>query len=117
MFTTYQEIEAKQIIPALRRGLAMALKDMGIPQHRIASLLHMTEGAISQYLMKKRGGEVDFSEEMKKEISRAAKKIAKGGSPIKKMQELIRYIEKNTLVCGVCRNQNKGISPGCKICF
>jgi len=117
MFTTYQEIEAKQIIPALRNGLASALRDLGIPQNKIASLLNMTEGAISQYLQKKRASEIVFSENVKMKIAESAERIFNGASHIEEMQKLIKYIEQKNLICVACKTHNEGVIAGCRICF
>lgn len=49
------EIEYWHILPALRRELAMSLKEKGLKQREIANILGITEAAVSQYVKGCRG--------------------------------------------------------------
>ena len=49
-----QEVEVWYIIPLIRKELALAMKKRKMPQNEIASLLGVTDSAISQYSNNKR---------------------------------------------------------------
>ncbi len=86
-----QEVEVWYVLPAIRRELAKAMKTKVVPrlneegkmvdhkitQKEIARMLGVTEPAITQYLLKKkgqrsRGDQVSLPERVVKEIDKAA---------------------------------------------
>ena len=69
-----QEIEVWYIIPAIRRELAKSMiKDLKITQKQVASIMEITEAAVSQYLHSKRAKEVVFTKAILEEIKKSAK--------------------------------------------
>lgn len=63
MKITALEIASRYVYPAVRRRLVELLyKDYHLNQINIASLLHITQSAVSRYLRKNRGTFIDISE-------------------------------------------------------
>ncbi len=112
-----QELEVHFILPAIRRDLTIALKEMGLDQKQIAKHLKITEPAVSQYLNHKRANnDVSFSSEIKEEIKKAAIRIQEGQHPLKETQSLLKAIIKNKVVCGMCHH-HLSTSESCDACF
>ncbi len=115
MYSLPQEIEVWYIIPAVRRELAMTLiKKYKMRQNKVAEILGTSEAAVSQYLSNKRGGEIKFSETMKKEFEESAKRIVKNHK--KAMIEMLRLIKagkEHGVSCSLCRKYNKGVLGLC----
>jgi predicted transcriptional regulator len=68
------------LLPAIRAALAAALVRRGHSQLQAARLLDMAPAAISQYLSGKRGYRIEFDDDIKAEIERAADEIANGNA-------------------------------------
>ena len=49
-----QSIELHYVLPAVRREIALKLKEKGLGQKEIAKRLSVTEAAVSQYINDKR---------------------------------------------------------------
>ena len=62
-----QEIEAWFVLPAIRKELAMAMKQENLEQKKIAKLLGVTEAAVSHYIKNKRGCDLKIDSKLKKE--------------------------------------------------
>jgi len=55
-----QEVEVWYVIPAIKRELSKSMmKDNGLSQKNVATLLGVTEAAVSQYINSKRANEVE----------------------------------------------------------
>jgi len=78
---------SRTVLPAVRRALALELYRMGCSYSKIASLLHSTPAAISQYLKGKRGVGVRVPRELARA---AARKILSGEDP-------------GEVLCALCR--------------
>jgi len=51
------EVASKHVVPAIRAALAILLvNEYGLSAYRVAKLLGMTPAAISNYLLRRRGG-------------------------------------------------------------
>lgn len=111
-----QEIEVFYILPALRRELTIAMKELGFSQKKIAKLLGVTEPAVSQYLSKKRAMNVEFSDRLKLKVMDSAKKITDHFSLVEQMQYLMRATHEEKTKCGVC-HELTGKTPACMICY
>lgn len=111
-----QEIEVFYILPAIRRELTIAMKDLGFTQKRIAKLLGVTEPAISQYLSKKRAVNINFSKEMQEKIKESAQKIEDHFSLIEQTQALMRIAHNEKTKCGICYDLT-GKPKECNICY
>lgn len=66
------------LLPAIRAALAAALVRKGHSQLQAARLLETAPAAISQYLSGKRGYRIEFDDDIKAEIERAADELASG---------------------------------------
>lgn len=113
-----QELEVHYILPALRNELAKELKKKGKNQKEIASLLGVSEAAVSQYVHEKRGADIDFTPTIQKNIRNSAGKITDKVAFIKETQQLLQHVWKERFICSVCHDQNKSTIPqGCAVCF
>ena len=114
---TPQEIVVWFIIPALRRQFVIELKKHKLKQKEIASLLNLTEAAVSQYLKKKRGEKITFDAEIKKEVKKSAEKIVNKKSNFRKeLQIILRKLEQTRFVCSV-GHKYMGVPEDCNICY
>ncbi len=66
------------LLPAIRAALAAALVRKGHSQLEAARLLETAPAAISQYLSGKRGYRIEFDDDIKVELERAADELASG---------------------------------------
>jgi len=114
-----QEVEVLYILPAIRRDLSIYLKELGMEQKAIARLLNITEPAVSQYITSKRASQVRFSEKVRDEIQKLAKRLAEGKRPsiLEEIQRLVRMSLDEKTTCGMCRSQVVGVPAACKACF
>ncbi len=114
-----QEIQVWYVLPALRRELAIALiRRHSMPQKKVASIMGLSEGAVSQYLSSKRGTSVKFGSGVIKEIEVSAKRISDDNSAA--MDELIRLSGLGKVKQTICRlhmDQDSSVAKGCDICF
>ena len=70
------EIIMWDIVPAIRKELAHVLvKDYGLSQKKVASMLGVSEAAVSQYMKKKRGKRIKLNTGDRKKIREIAKHI------------------------------------------
>lgn len=97
------------LLPAIRAALAAALVRRGHSQLQAARLLDMAPAAISQYLSGKRGYRIEFDDDVKAEIERAADEIAAGDAEAVPAR-----------LCAICRSLreraadgNRSASGGC----
>lgn len=100
-FLQPQEIEVFYIIPALRRYFAMYMKLQGLKQNKIAELLHIEKSAVSQYIKKKRGNKVEFSENVLNEVAKSASRIKDKFSLLGETQRLLRLIRVSGDLCKI----------------
>jgi predicted transcriptional regulator len=63
------------VLPGIRAALASELLKRGLSQYEASMLLGITPSAVSQYLSKKRGCNIEFSDEVKAAISALAEEI------------------------------------------
>lgn len=114
-----QEIEVWYLIPALRRELAkIFIKDYDLTQKKAAENLGITKSAISQYLSLKRGQQINFTEKEMMDIKKSAEKIIKKNEDLmKELYDLCVLLRKSRTICDMHREQDKGISENCNICF
>ncbi|MCK9567215.1 MAG: hypothetical protein M0Q43_14350, partial [Methanothrix sp.] len=60
------------VLPSIRAAIAEELMKRDLPQKEISRLLGITPPAVSQYLSKKRGYNIEFGEDIKVSISQLA---------------------------------------------
>ena len=63
------------VLPGIRASLASELLKRGLSQCDVSMLLGITPPAVSQYVSKKRGYNIEFSDEVKAAISTLAEDI------------------------------------------
>lgn len=113
------EIEVWYIIPAIRKELAKVLKEeQGLSQKQIASILHISPAAVSQYLNEKRAKEVRFNGEIKSLIKSSANRLAL--NPPRFTQEITRLtqnIRNCEFICKIHQFYEPDINSECRDCF
>ncbi|MCM2326186.1 MAG: helix-turn-helix domain-containing protein [Candidatus Woesearchaeota archaeon] len=113
---TPQEIEVWLILPAIRRQFVIALKKYGIKQKEIARMMGITEPAVSQYLNRKRGDNIEFGKIIMAAIEQSAKRIVEGATFMSELQSIMRLIKKSRFICEVCQEHNH-TDGKCDICY
>ena len=111
-----QELEVWYVIPSLRKGLTLAMKNDGLKQVEIAKKLGLTKAAVTQYLNNKRGSEIKFNDKIKNEVSESAKRINSKFDALREIQYLLDITRQEKVVCQIHRNMEKGFE-GCNVCF
>lgn len=98
-----QEIEVWYIIPALRRKFSRCMvRKHGLSQRETASLLGITESAVSQYVNRKRANEVSLGCEIARKTDNSVRRIIKGKSNfIKETQKMLSIAKNNGILCKV----------------
>lgn len=95
------EAMAKKVVPVLRAKVAQSLaNDHNLQQYEISKKLGVTQAAISFYLGKERGANVQMLRKFP-EIDKTAKKIAKSMINGAKEDEI------TDLLCELCRKMRK----------
>jgi len=104
-----QEIEVWYILPALRKECSKMMVEKGLTQREIAKMLYITEAAVSQYLKGKRGGDLNFTEEIKKEMQESVNRLIKTGNIVQEFNMLCRKIRESEMLCDI--HKKYGITP------
>ncbi len=117
------ELEAIAVIPALRSMLARELVSNGhMSQMQVASLLGVTQAAVSNYITGSRGKEALFLDDpaIKSGISELALNIDErrdGMSIVRGLFDLTEFIRKNRLMCNIHGAMDHGLDVNsCHIC-
>jgi predicted transcriptional regulator len=117
MDITPQEIEVWYILPAIRKEITMSLKEEKLKQKEIASLLGLTESAVSQYIKSKRAQSVLFNQDMKTEIKNSAQTIKEDPNKIQfEIQRLLALVRESDMICKT-HKQFGQISEDCNVCI
>ncbi|MFH0979132.1 MAG: transcriptional regulator [Candidatus Woesearchaeota archaeon] len=113
-----QEIEVWDILPAIRREFAkIMLKDYKLSQKKIATLLHITEPAVSQYLKSKRAKQLVFSRKVLKEVEKSAGNIIEEKKGVlEETQRICKLTEVKMMVCGIHMKSGQ-VPKDCCICL
>jgi predicted transcriptional regulator len=72
------EVIVWDVLPSIRAAIADELVKKGLSQKEVSRLLGITPPAVSQYVSKKRGCNIQFAEEPKKSIERLADDLIQG---------------------------------------
>ena len=115
-----QEVEMFYVMPTLRRELAIEMKKLGLKQNKIAELLQIKKSTVSQYINNNRGTKIEFSNEIKQEISKSAPKIKDTLSLIRETQKLIREIRQSCELCKIHKQLAdipEDCEPNTALCF
>lgn len=111
-----QEVEVFYILPAIRSGMAAAMKGQGMSQKDIARLLCVQESTISQYLSSKRAADVKFNDHINKEIAAAIKRIKTKGDLVRETQNILAMARREKILCKV-HESVADLPEGCDVCF
>ena len=119
--TMPQEVEVRYILPAIRRELArIFVQEHKLSQKGAASLLGLTEAAVSQYQHSKRAKEVVFSNAVVNEIRVSADRILDEKTNKQRLiAEMYRITNLTTvkhILCDIHRAQSKELES-CNVCF
>jgi uncharacterized protein len=95
------EIVIWDVLPCIRAAIAEELVKRNLPQKEISRLLGITPPAVSQYVSKKRGYNIEFGEEIKASISELANDLAdkKIGSPVERICDICRMLREDEKIC------------------
>ena len=97
------------VLPSIRAATAEELIKRGISQKEVSRMLGITPPAVSQYLSKKRGYNIEFREDIRQAIGVLADDLIQGNV---KGADLVKRI------CFICRmlqdDENACISTRCK---
>ncbi|MBN2422571.1 hypothetical protein JXB41_05050 [Candidatus Woesearchaeota archaeon] len=114
---TPQEIEVWYILPALRRELTLKLKKKNLKQKQIASILGVTEAAVSQYSKNKRANSITFNLKINKAIDNAAENMINDKTCHRfELQNLINFIKKSGFLCKV-HHKYDTVPKCCTVCI
>jgi len=111
----HQEVEVWYVLPALKRAIALKMKEMGLKQKEIAERLHLTKSAVSQYIKNKRASKVKFSNEFEKEIKKSAENIIKKNNFMQEVETLCKKFKDKGCLCEVHKKYCK-IPLRCSAC-
>jgi uncharacterized protein len=112
-----QEIEVWYIIPAIRRDIAKEMKKLGVSQAEISKTFGLTSAAVSQYINKKRGKNIEFPASITKNIKAASKRLKDNPKCItEEIQKIVYKIRNSGLLCGYHKKYSS-ITKGCKVCM
>lgn len=104
------EFMCKKGLASIRRGIAIYLiNDFNLSQKKVAKMLDLTNSAVCQYVSQKRGSEIEFDNEIKKEIEISTHIIFNDGSEhlqseICRLCNIIRKNSESLSVLAVCND-------------
>lgn len=118
------EVAVKSVVPAIRAGLAKELvQTHRLRQIDIASLLGITQTAVSKYTRDVRGRVVHIEnvEEVQQMITRTAMMLVNGGMSRRQLVirfcEICRLVRQKGLMCELCKRSNPSLDIyQCLIC-
>jgi predicted transcriptional regulator len=119
------ELVARSIIPALKAIVAKELNNSyGLNQQEIASLLHVSQPAVSHYLHNLRGQAIDLSsiEEISPLLQQVAKGLATSTIPNREVTKIFCHIcriaRTRRLLCIFHKERDSSYeTDGCDICI
>ncbi len=99
------EIVVWDVLPSIRAAVAEELVKRGLAQKEVSKLLGITPPAVSQYVSKKRGYNIEFGEEIKASISRLADDLLdkKVDSPVDRICEICRMMREDEMTSSSAR--------------
>lgn len=102
-----QEIEVWYVLPSIRKQLALKLIHEGLSQKEVASLMNLTEAAISQYKKEKRAKENFLSRDFNKELKNSVKRIIKDkGKVYSEIIRLNNLVKLNGFLCALHKKKS-----------
>ncbi|MFW9992242.1 MAG: transcriptional regulator [Candidatus Odinarchaeota archaeon] len=111
------ELEVWFVLPTLHRELAMNLKKTGLRQNTIAELLELSPAAVSYYLRKERAKDIDFPDNINREIAVAAQRIYEDPSRyFEEVHALLKMVRETGVLCQIHAEKGK-IRENCSVCM
>jgi predicted transcriptional regulator len=121
---TPHEVAVKSVIPAIRGLLAKKLvKEYAFTQKGAASLLGVSQSAISRYDSDERGVAIDLSAylDVASMIEGLSRKIAEGSVKreeiLKKIDDISDYVIRKGYMCDLHRKVDPEANSGCSVCL
>jgi uncharacterized protein len=111
-----EEVEVFYILPAIRNGMARALKKLGRKQSEIARILCVQESTVSQYISSKRASGIRLPKRMISFIESAIKKIKNKEDLLNETRKLLDMARQEKLTCSV-HKKVADMPEGCRVCF
>ena len=91
------------VLPSIRAAIAEELVKRGISQKEVSRMLGITPPAVSQYVSKKRGYNIEFREDIRAAIGRLADDMieerVKGSDLVKRICEVCRMLQDDETAC------------------
>jgi hypothetical protein len=81
-----------EVLPGIRAAIAEELVRKGVSQKEVSKMLGITPPAVSQYVSKKRGYSIEFSDEVKSSISKLSDDLIEN-----------RVEDLTTRICDICK--------------
>lgn len=112
------EIIIWYVLPGIRSGLARELANRGFSQTEIAERLGITQPAVSQYLREKRGGGLEFKENVMHAIRELANALADNGidNLIWGVCQVCARVREDRTLCRLHKEQ-EAVPEDCELCF
>jgi len=119
------EIAVKSVIPAIRAYVAKELtQTYKMKQSDVASVLGITQTAISKYVRDVRGRviKIDKTEEIRNMVHEIASEVAdekiSGPQLISRFCEVCKTLRQNGLMCALCKRSDPKMNlQTCQICM
>jgi predicted transcriptional regulator len=92
------------VLPSIRAAIAVELVKRGRSQKEVSMILGITPPAVSQYVSKKRGYNIEFREDVRESICRLAEDLIE-----KKVDNL------SGRICEICRHLQQDETACCEI--
>jgi predicted transcriptional regulator len=91
------------VLPSIRAATAEELIKRGISQKEVSRMLGITPPAVSQYLSKKRGYNIEFREDIRRAIGLLADDLVqenvKGADLVKRICSICRMLQDDETAC------------------
>lgn len=113
-----QEVEVWYLLPSLRKELArIFIEDYKLSQKETASILGVTESAVSQYVKSKRASLLIFSKTELDEVKKYADKIIKDRENSRNyFYELSKKLRGSKSMCELHKKKDPSLSKDCSLC-
>jgi predicted transcriptional regulator len=99
------EVIVWDVLPSIRASIAEELVRRGLSQREVSAILGITPPAVSQYVSKKRGYNIEFGEEVRGKIARLAEELVdkKVDNLVERMCEICRAVREEDNACKMNR--------------
>ncbi len=97
------------VLPSIRAAIAEELVKRGISQKEVSRMLGITPPAVSQYVSKKRGYNIEFREDIRAAIERLADDLIQKrvDNLVERICEVCRMLQQDETACTSTRCKGK----------